>query len=229
MKYKAIIFDLFGTLIKNLPEGEYRRILRKVADALSVEPEYFIKLWLGHFSDLMSGARSNTDCLNLVSRKMGADPTDDMIDTACGILIEEVGHMLLPSAEMLAAVSDLCAGDLTIGILSNCSDEVPIGWKSSPLSAYIPAPVFSCSSGMKKPDMRIYLLAAAQLGVEPEECLFIDDNPEFLAGAVSAGMTPILVRDEKLFSASIGQDGWKGLAVSSILELAELVKNLERG
>ena len=49
MKYKAVIFDLFGTLIPNFSEKEYRRIIDHMASVLSAPPEPFWELWSATF------------------------------------------------------------------------------------------------------------------------------------------------------------------------------------
>ncbi|XVX19273.1 HAD-IA family hydrolase [Actinomycetota bacterium] len=48
--------------------------------------------------------------------------------------------------------------------------------------------------GLRKPDPRIYLLAAERLGREPGECVVIDDLAGNARGAVLAGMTGIVHR-----------------------------------
>ena len=44
-----------------------------------------------------------------------------------------------------------------------------------------------------KPDPEIYLLAAEKLGVEPGECLVIEDSPNGARAGVAAGMNVIAV------------------------------------
>jgi len=55
--------------------------------------------------------------------------------------------------------------------------------------------VISAEVGLHKPQPEIYLLASKRLGVEPEQCVFIDDLRENCAGAEAVGMTAILHRD----------------------------------
>lgn len=52
--------------------------------------------------------------------------------------------------------------------------------------------VLSYRVGMVKPDPAIYLYAATLAGCPAEECLFIDDLPENVAGAESIGMPAIV-------------------------------------
>jgi HAD superfamily hydrolase (TIGR01509 family) len=47
-----------------------------------------------------------------------------------------------------------------------------------------------------KPDPEIYLLAAERLGLEPEDCLAVEDAPAGVASAAAAGMTCWAVRTE---------------------------------
>lgn len=51
--------------------------------------------------------------------------------------------------------------------------------------------VLSFKVGLAKPDPRIFHLAAERLGVEPYECLFIDDLEKYLVGAREAGMQTV--------------------------------------
>jgi putative hydrolase of the HAD superfamily len=51
--------------------------------------------------------------------------------------------------------------------------------------------VISGEVGMHKPEEPIYRLTVERLGVEPSECVFIDDLRENCEGAESIGMTAI--------------------------------------
>lgn len=57
---------------------------------------------------------------------------------------------------------------------------------------------FSYELGLHKPDERIYRAAIARLHVDPDECFFLDDRPENVAGARAAGMNAHLFRAENM-------------------------------
>src|SRR5690606_10713487 len=52
--------------------------------------------------------------------------------------------------------------------------------------------VLSSSVGMIKPSVEIYHHTAQRLGVEPDECVMIDDIPKNVEGANNAGMQGVL-------------------------------------
>ena len=57
------------------------------------------------------------------------------------------------------------------------------------------AVVISGEVGVRKPDAEIYLMAAKLVGLEPSDCVFVDDFRVNVDGAEKAGMKGILHRD----------------------------------
>jgi epoxide hydrolase-like predicted phosphatase len=57
------------------------------------------------------------------------------------------------------------------------------------------AVVISAEVGMRKPEPRIFLHAAGLLGLDPQECIFIDDIRANITAAEEAGFTGILHAD----------------------------------
>lgn len=51
--------------------------------------------------------------------------------------------------------------------------------------------VISGEVGMRKPDPDIYLHTAGLLGLEPSQCVFVDDMPHNIAGAAAVGMVAV--------------------------------------
>ena len=61
MKYRAVIFDLFGTLVDIFSWSEYQRVCQRMAAALDVPYEDFMRLWTGNSARLRrTGAFANT-------------------------------------------------------------------------------------------------------------------------------------------------------------------------
>ena len=227
MKYKAIIFDLFGTLVENLLSHQYQEMLVEITGILSIEQDEFINHWLEYSDERMTGQISNADCLNLICRKTGLIPTNKMLNDCRQVFTDHVRSRLKTPAGTLNTLSNLRERGYVIGLISNCSDEVSYLWHSSPLSSLIEEPVFSSSVGTKKPDSRIYLIAAENIGIKPEECIFVDDGLDYLGGARGVGMTGVLIRDKTLNSSFSNPDDWDGYAISSLSEMETLLNNIE--
>jgi epoxide hydrolase-like predicted phosphatase len=107
-------------------------------------------------------------------------------------LIERLFGGLGPDGTMIEAVQKARAGGIKTGLISN-------SWG---LGIYDRAPVdlfdetvISGDVGLHKPQPEIYELACDRLGVEPRECVFVDDLRENVDGAEAIGMTAILHRD----------------------------------
>jgi FMN phosphatase YigB (HAD superfamily) len=75
--------------------------------------------------------------------------------------------------------------------------------------------VISGEVGLHKPQPEIFALAAERVGVEPRDCVFVDDLRENCAGAEEVGMTSILHREtaetlerlEELLGVSLPRSG----------------------
>jgi putative hydrolase of the HAD superfamily len=52
--------------------------------------------------------------------------------------------------------------------------------------------IYSHEEGVRKPDLRIYAIAAERLGVPPAEIVFLDDLPENIDAARAFGMRAVL-------------------------------------
>jgi epoxide hydrolase-like predicted phosphatase len=67
------------------------------------------------------------------------------------------------------------------------------------------AVVISAEVGMRKPEPRIFLLAAEVLGLEPAECVFIDDVTGNVTAARAAGLAAIHHRTAAATAAELGR------------------------
>jgi putative hydrolase of the HAD superfamily len=114
-----------------------------------------------------------------------------------------------------------------IGLLSNCSIEIPILWPESPFAQLVDSPVFSSREHLKKPDPHIFDLACRRLDETPQQCLYIADGENHeLSVARSIGLHPVLIRNsfasrrKELFREATE---WDGLAISSLSEVLKVL------
>jgi len=104
------------------------------------------------------------------------------------------------NAPLLSFIKQKLAGRYKLAIVSNVHEEAAItGRLSREELAVFEYIGMSFRTGFQKPDQRAYLDAADRLGVKPAECVFVDDRPQYCAGAESVGMKAVLYTDlEKL-------------------------------
>ena len=102
-------------------------------------------------------------------------------------------EQLRPDDRMRAAVRRAHEHGLKTCLLSNTWG--PPGRGASEYESLFDAIVRSHEAGIRKPDAAIYLLAADRLGVEPKECVFVDDVPANVDGARAVGMAGVLHKD----------------------------------
>ena len=80
--------------------------------------------------------------------------------------------------------------------------------------------VISTEIGAGKPDAKMYLTACEKLGVSPEECLFVDDKPGNLQGAMAVGMRAVQMCRDCLAP-------WQGDFVCNLEELNAYLEELK--
>jgi putative hydrolase of the HAD superfamily len=227
--YKAIVFDLFGTLVTTFSSRAHDIVLFNMAKALGVPDGAFAKL----FDYDMRTAREIGDFptieenIEAACNQLGENPTATAIGEAAGYRFDFMRNALVPRNDALETIDQIRLKGYVIGLISDCSPEVPIMWSKTPFAKIIDVPIFSCEVGIKKPDQRIYNLLCDQLGVKPNECLYVGDGDSSeLEGASVAGMDPVLFRakgeDEHDRDRPL-VDSWKGKKVSQLSDVLRLV------
>lgn len=228
MKYKAIIFDLFGTLIPNMSLSEHQAILERMAHALSVPPEDFVQLWFNTFNERCTGVfQTPDDNVLYICQTLGVSVNETKVKHAARIRFDYSVQSMVPRPDAIETLSHLKLEDYKTGLTSDCSAEVPAIWKDSPFVGLFDAVIFSCSVGVKKPDPRIYQLTIDRLGVEPETCLYVGDgSSRELTGAARVGMHPVLLSlsEDNPDAHQIDREEWSSPTISSLNEILTLIR-----
>ena len=228
MKYDAVIFDLFGTLVDNFSLVGHERVLKNMASILSVPSEAFVHLTVSTFHERATGVYPDTEAfIRYACAALGGNPGEDNIKSAVQIRADYELQSMVPRDGALETIKKLKTMGYQIGLITNCTAEAPDLWDQTPFDSLIDIAVFSSSVGHMKPDPEIYKLTCEKLQVAPEKCLFIGDgsNKE-LTGATQVGMDAIHLRiaDEELEDTYlIENEDWKGTSISALNEVLELV------
>jgi putative hydrolase of the HAD superfamily len=230
MKYIAVIFDLFGTLIYKLSLRESTSVLRQMASVLSAPSDDFINGWFGTFNERGLGVFQSTEVnLEHICQKLGVPLEGNKIKVAARINLDYMVRSIRPRKDAGEVLTYLKSHGYKTGLVSNCSSSVPNILKSIPFTQLIDVAIFSAIVRMQKPDVRIYQLAAEKLVVKTECCLYIGDGDEHeLTGAAEAGMHPVLISDPYEDSSDVHrvnaeQKEWHGPVISSLKGVLDLL------
>lgn len=111
-----------------------------------------------------------------------------------------------PNEPMIELMWDLKRRGLRMGLLTNNVREWEPYWRPMlPVDEIFEVVVDSGFVGMRKPEPEIYELTVERLGdgLQPSDCLFIDDGEPNVEGARAVGMTAIHFRDNDQAIAEI--------------------------
>jgi putative hydrolase of the HAD superfamily len=212
VKYDAIVFDLWNTLVVWQGDDIYRRM----SDHTGVEHERFMQAWVDAYDERATGPIEPS--VRSVLAKLELDHAH--LEGLVSLRTELTRRMLVPRPGAIGVLTELRRRGRKLGLISVCSEEVPILWDETLLAPLIDAPVFSCSVGVAKPDRRIYEIAADRLGLEPSDCLFVDDQPAFAEGAIAAGMDAVLIRQPEGHPRPPGV--WEGRTIERLEDVLKL-------
>lgn len=226
MKYDAVIFDLFGTLVDKFRSDDFKYVLAEMADCMQLPREKFARVW---YEDEFWIKRSigelatTSAVIEYACNLLGGGANEEQLKTAAHLRTEYTRSALVPRPDVAETVTYLKEKGYKVGLISDCTSEVPELWPQTPLSQLIDDPIFSCSVGLKKPDARIYLLACERLGVSPDRCLYMGDGgSRELGGATSVGMKAVLIRvaHESEYDPHCEEaEEWQGPRVATVKEI----------
>jgi putative hydrolase of the HAD superfamily len=227
MKYMAVIFDLFGTLADNFSSREYEEALIRMSSVLSLPPDDFKRGW--YESSIARDSRAPKgleDRIDYICTRLGVTMERSKIDYAAKVRLDYIRHVMEPRTDAIKVLLDLKENGYKLGLISDCSDEIPVIWPETPFARLFDARVFSCLVGFRKPDPRIYELGSKRINVPLDRCLYIGDGgSQELFGALKAGMQAVLFRlDAKSSENNLSsREPWDGKQIHSIREVLSII------
>lgn len=204
---RGAIFDLGGVMTE--PMGSHRS---EITDPVQLD---LLRFFISEFRDvyhlptgthdlhlLETGAISDAEYFERMVTRYAAQGGDPSVDAA---MAEHVvfGQGLVACAAMIDAVRQVKQAGYRTALLTNISRSGEALWRSLfAVDELFDVVVDSSQVRMRKPDPAIFLLTCQRLGLEPEECLFVDDLRCNVEAAAELGMTiirckdPVVIADE---------------------------------
>jgi putative hydrolase of the HAD superfamily len=147
--------------------------------------------------ELNTGRISKTEGYRRMLREFGAEPRPDLVRA----LVDRDRELLLAAARLyddaIPFLESLRSRGVKIAIVSNCTEHTRRLLTELGVDALADALVLSCEVGAAKPEPEIFRYALDRLGVAADAAVFVDDQPDYCAGAVALGIrTAQIIRGE---------------------------------
>lgn len=179
--FKAVIFDFDGTLVDTLwayAMTDIEFIKTFGGDASNVDHSEFVGGGVRYFVELLK------ERLKIENHTVG-----ELIELNDKLFLDIADNNIEVYPKMLALIKDLHKKGIPMAVASGSSQWVieTIAERTG-LTKYIDKFYSSELVEYDKPEPDIYLHAARELGIKPEECLTFEDTATGCRSAIRAGM-----------------------------------------
>lgn len=196
MTIRAVLFDLYDTLLYTRETGTREEAARLVA-AAGLRPEAWVRGWRVALNESMRGRIPS-----LMGRVRRALAEAEGSGAETGLALELAALMWAREMPCLypdvhKALAELRGRGFRLALVSNIEHHQKHWIRELELEPCFDAMVLSCEVGFLKPGEEIYRLAAERLWVSPGECIFVGDGlGDELQGAKAVGMMALRVDRE---------------------------------
>ena len=221
---EAVLFDLYGTLVPEYSKVDFYASVAAMAEAVGGEIDAFRAGWDATARARQTGGFATVeDNVRAVCGDLGLTPSDLAIERGLAPRAAMYRRWFHPRVGAIETLSALGSRGYRIALVSMCAPDTPALWHTTELAALVDAEVFSCETGLRKPEPAIYLEAASRLGVSADRCVYVGDGAYGeLTGAAAVGMHPYLLVDPELDHAAMltpERDAWDGATIADLRDV----------
>ncbi len=222
MKYKAIIFDMDGTIVdtEQIWHLSTRTLIKK--RGIQLPEEQFCEL-----ESKLNGMALPQSCKLIKETANLSETIEELIventRLACDLYSRETIKFIDGFTEFYQQVRDL---NLKTSIATNANDEtLHKTVQFLPLEQLFGTHIYNLShvNNMGKPNPAIYLHAAKQLEVNAEHCIAIEDSAHGIAAARAAGMFCIGIntsgKPEQIKDAHLKINGYHEIPLLDLIQM----------
>lgn len=231
--FHAVVFDLFGTLVPAFSKSDHEAFLSDIASDLGCHQTQVSSAWLAAGTDRMTGRLGAVEpMVRALVGITGLSPSEETIRKILDRTLEFHRRALVPKPAAVEVLRWLRGQGLRIGVLSDCSPEVPHVWSSLSMAQWVDATGFSCEEGTLKPDPEFFGKILKRLGVRPDRALYVGDGSGTeLSGAKKFGMDVLPVRidlSDVYDPVRPDVENWIGEIASDLAEIPRLLRQMGR-
>jgi putative hydrolase of the HAD superfamily len=192
-KISALILDYGGVISQPQNRKNVDNILRLLGQDYDEFMQVYYDLRVGYDSGELSGEGYWVEVL----RHFGLNPNGYDLSS---IIHEDVNSWTHLNQEMLFYLRENRDRIPKLAMISNMVDDTLVYMREHyDWLDLFDELVFSCELGVNKPEKEIYSTCLQKIDVPPSECLFVDDSPKNVDGAIRVGMQAIQFVDYPQF------------------------------
>lgn len=187
---KAVVFDMFETLVSLFMGRMY--FGEDAAADMGIDPVLYRKVWHENEDDRTTGKLTIEEGIADTLKKLGIY-SEEKVNLIAGkrhaSLTDTFGSIPDDSIKLL---EELKKRGIKVGLITNTFSDERNFIRESKLFPFFDAVRISYEEGVLKPDPQMYLSIMGELGVKPEECLYVGDGgSKELFAAREIGMQPL--------------------------------------
>lgn len=203
-KIQAIIFDWGGVLIEDPAPG----LVKYCAKALGVDEDKYRYAYGICMDDFQTGRVNEqqfwmnmTNRLNACLGEADRRSRVPMPETT-SLWGDAFAAVYIPRTGLFSWAAQMRKTGCKIAILSNTEKPAVEFFRKQNYDMF-DVQVFSCLEGIRKPQMEIYELTLARLGIPSGQTLFIDDKRDYTDAAERVGIKTILFKSIDLLKKDL--------------------------
>jgi putative hydrolase of the HAD superfamily len=191
----AVVFDLWGTLVPPFPRSHHTAALVRCAAILGLDPQQVHAAWVETFPRRVRGEFPTiASNLELIADQAGVHVHPEKLRDSVEEYTAWTKLHLTSSPGVIATLQALRDSGHRLGLVTNCSPDVPPVLETNPLRELFDVCVYSCLVHAVKPEPAIYQAALDGLGCTAAEAVYVGDGSDNeLTGARNVGMDAVLV------------------------------------
>jgi putative hydrolase of the HAD superfamily len=225
-RIKGILIDLYGTIIPRPSRERHDRFIQFISNETGINIDTVKTTWRGVYHRRVTGKLGPIEKeIEQFLIDLGSDKNKGIRDTILSEYYQLSKDLVVPFDDVEPALRSLRDEGIKIGLLTNCSRNLPPIFESLVINSLFDSRTYSSMEGLTKPQLELFSRACKALGVEHERCLFVGDGDnQELQGAQKAGLMPVMIErgpvaGDYLISPT---EEWEPL-ISSFSELKDII------
>jgi HAD superfamily hydrolase (TIGR01509 family) len=191
-----VLFDSGGVLMQPIggrwnPRADFEQILTALVPTVTAH-DIAVAIAVGdallHDAD---STPSFDDYHRVILGQLGVEPTDELLAELTRPV--DPRTILETFPEVLPTLRELQRRGVRMAVVSDAWPELPALHAALGMDGFFEAYAISAELGCHKPDPRMYRYASDALGLPPDDCLFLDDDPSLVAAAIALGYQGLAV------------------------------------